>query len=85
MGSAPELSRQLAARFGLERSEVHNGIADCGAPQQFVLPVDVMEKTRIYVSKRPVRVGDRFHPVTRWAAYSKQALSRRGDSRRESW
>ncbi|MET8876168.1 ATP-binding protein [Nocardia sp. NPDC004604] len=78
VGSGPELSRQLAARFGLERAdwqvEVHNSIAERGAPQKFVLrdlPVDVMEETRIDVAKRPVWIGDRFLPVTGWAAYSK--------------
>lgn len=79
VASGPELSRQLAARFGLERTdwqvEVRNSISERGAPQRFVLrdlPVDVMEETKIDVSKRPVWIGDRFLPVTGWAAYSKQ-------------
>ncbi|MEV2225071.1 hypothetical protein AB0E01_35110 [Nocardia vinacea] len=76
VGSGPELSRQLPARFGLERSdwhvEVHHSIADRGAPQQFVLrdlPVDVMEETRIDVSKRPGSLppGDRMGGLFRTA------------------
>ncbi|WP_433577799.1 ATP-binding protein [Nocardia brasiliensis] len=79
VGTGPELSRQLAARFGLERSDwqvrVHNSIAERGAPQQFVLrdlSIDLLADTRIDVGKRPVPHGDEFLPVSGWAAYSKQ-------------
>ncbi|MFI9506020.1 ATP-binding protein [Nocardia sp. NPDC052566] len=77
VNTGPELSRQLAARFGLERTDwqvsVRNSLA-AGRPQMFLLsdlPIDLMEETKIDVSTQPVRVGDRFLPVTGWAAYSK--------------
>ncbi|MGQ4618810.1 ATP-binding protein [Nocardia sp. R7R-8] len=78
VNSGPELNRQLAARFGIERPdwrvEVHNSAAD-GAAESFILsdlPIDVMEETRIDVRPRPVRVGHQFLPVAGWVAYSKQ-------------
>ncbi|KZM70178.1 ATP-binding protein [Nocardia terpenica] len=76
VNSGPELNRQLAARFGIERSdwrvEVHNGAV---AGESFILsdlPIDVMEETRIDLAHRPVRVGRAQLPVTGWVAYSKQ-------------
>ncbi|ATL69515.1 ATP-binding protein [Nocardia terpenica] len=75
VNSGPELNRQLAARFGIERSdwrvEVHNAVAG----ESFILsdlPIDVMEETRIDLAHRPVRVGRAQLPVTGWVAYSKQ-------------
>ncbi|MEG8180444.1 ATP-binding protein [Nocardia terpenica] len=75
VNSGPELNRQLAARFGVERSdwrvEVHNAVAG----ESFILsdlPIDVMEETRIDLAHRPVRVGRAQLPVTGWVAYSKQ-------------
>ncbi|WP_280264752.1 ATP-binding protein [Nocardia wallacei] len=77
--SGPELNRQLAARFGIERPdwrvEVANSAADPPGSEGFVLsdlPIDVMEETRIDVGRRPVRFGRQFLPVTGWVAYSKQ-------------
>jgi hypothetical protein len=78
VNSGPELNRQLASRFGLERRDwrvvVRNSVAADGELEQFILsdlPIDVMEETRIDVAKRPVRVGNRYFPVTGWVAYSK--------------
>ncbi|WP_225727775.1 MULTISPECIES: ATP-binding protein [unclassified Nocardia] len=77
VNTGPELSRQLAARFGLERTDwqvcVRNSLS-VGRPQMFLLsdlPIDLMEETRIDVSKMPVRVGNQYLPVSGWAAYSK--------------
>ncbi|MFI5779222.1 ATP-binding protein [Nocardia sp. NPDC051570] len=76
VNSGPELNRQLAARFGIERPdwrvEVRNSAA---AEENFILSdlaIDVMEETRIDVAHRPVRVGRQFLPVSGWVAYSKQ-------------
>ncbi|GGL31757.1 ATP-binding protein [Nocardia jinanensis] len=78
VASGGELSRQMAARFGLERSdwqvEVHNSIAAADQPRNFLLrdlAIDVMEETRIDVADRPVEVGERFLPVAGWVAYAK--------------
>ncbi|WP_330230697.1 ATP-binding protein [Nocardia sp. NBC_00508] len=78
VNSGPELNRQLAARFGIERPdwrvEVHNS-AVAGSEESFILsdlPIDVMEETRIDVRHRPVRAGHQFLPVSGWVAYSKQ-------------
>ncbi|WP_217441150.1 ATP-binding protein [Nocardia barduliensis] len=78
VNSGPELNRQLAARFGIERPdwrvEVHNSAVE-GAGESFILsdlPIDVMEETRIDVRQRPVRVANQFLPVAGWVAYSKQ-------------
>lgn len=75
VNSGSELSRQLAARFGIERSDwrvqVHNSIGD----EEFTLcdlPIDVMEETRVDVSRVPVRLGNQYLPVSGWIAYSKQ-------------
>ncbi|RJO78875.1 ATP-binding protein [Nocardia panacis] len=77
VNTGPELSRQLAARFGLERADwqvcVRNNLA-IGRQQMFMLsdlPIDLMEETRIDVAKRPVRMGNLFLPVAGWVAYSK--------------
>ncbi len=78
VNSGPELSRQLAGRFGIERTdwrvEVHNSAAQ-GKQESFILSdlaIDVMEETRVDVSARPVRAGRQYLPVTGWIAYSKQ-------------
>ncbi|RMI35488.1 ATP-binding protein [Nocardia stercoris] len=78
VNSGPELNRQLAARFGIERTdwrvEVHNSAVAAQA-ESFILsdlPVDVMEETRVDVSTRPVRSGRQYLPVTGWVAYSRQ-------------
>ncbi|WP_063629994.1 ATP-binding protein [Nocardia sp. BMG51109] len=75
VNSGPELNRQLAARFGIERPdwrvEVHNGLV---AGESFILsdlPIDVMEETRVDVVRRPVRLGRQTLPVSGWIAYSK--------------
>ncbi len=77
VNTGPELSRQLAARFGLERTDwqvvVRNTMA-AAESEMFMLsdlPIDLMDETKIDVGKSPVRVGNRFLPVTGWAAYSK--------------
>ncbi|MCM6776598.1 ATP-binding protein [Nocardia sp. CDC159] len=76
VNSGPELNRQLAARFGIERPdwrvEVRNGAATDESFTLSDLPIDVMEETRIDVAHRPVRVGRGFLPVSGWVAYSKQ-------------
>lgn len=76
VSSGPALNRQLAARFGIERSdwrvEVHNS-ADANR-ESFTLshlPIDVLEETRIELAHRPVRVGRQLLPVSGWVAYSK--------------
>ncbi|QLY29992.1 ATP-binding protein [Nocardia huaxiensis] len=70
-----ELNRQLAARFGIERSdwrvEVRNSIGN-DAFTLSDLPIDVMEETRIDVSRVPVRFGRQYLPLSGWIAYSKQ-------------
>lgn len=77
VNTGPELSRQLAARFGLERRDwqvcVRNSLV-AGRQQMFLLsdlPIDLMDETRIDVAKRPVRMGNRYLPVSGWVAYSK--------------
>ncbi len=76
VNSGPELNRQLAARFGIERPdwrvEVYNSAASDQSFALSLLPVDVMDETRIDVGQRPVRVGRQFLPVSGWVAYSKQ-------------
>ncbi|MCX4093995.1 ATP-binding protein [Nocardia sp. alder85J] len=76
VNSGPELNRQLAARFGIERPdwrvEVRNSGGDGESFTLSDLPVDVMEETRIDVAERPVRYGRGQLPVSGWVAYSKQ-------------
>ncbi|MBL1080001.1 ATP-binding protein [Nocardia sp. 2] len=74
VNSGHELNRQLAARFGIERSdwrvEVRNSIGN----EAFTLsdlPIDVMEETRIDVARVPVRFGRQYLPLSGWIAYSK--------------
>ncbi|WP_019930075.1 ATP-binding protein [Nocardia sp. BMG111209] len=76
VNSGPELNRQLAARFGIERSdwrvEVHNSAGEGESFTLSDLPVDVMEETRVDVADRPVRYGRGQLPVSGWVAYSRQ-------------
>ncbi|WP_330182415.1 ATP-binding protein [Nocardia sp. NBC_01503] len=75
VNSGTELSRQLASRFGIERSDWRVRVCNCIGQESFTLsdlPIDVMEDTRIDVSRVPVRFGHKFLPVSGWIAYSKQ-------------
>ncbi|WP_067571594.1 ATP-binding protein [Nocardia acidivorans] len=75
VNSGTELSRQLASRFGIERSDWQVRVRNCIGAESFTLsdlPIDVMEDTRIDVSRVPVRFGHKFLPVSGWIAYSKQ-------------
>ena len=70
-----ELDRQLAARFGLSQSKWSVRLEDSTGADEPIdlgsLNVDVMPGTRIDVDSRPVRVDDRFLPVSGWVAYAK--------------
>ena len=69
-----DLSRQMAARFGLSQTNWRVQIQDSGDQYPIVvgeLNVDLMENTRIHVDDRPVHVDDRFLPVSGWVAYAK--------------
>ncbi|MGW4354059.1 ATP-binding protein [Nocardia sp. NPDC004582] len=75
VNSGTELNRQLAARFGIERQDWRVEVRNAIGRESFVLsrlPIDVMEETRIDVSRVPVRFGRQYLPVTGWIAYSKQ-------------
>ncbi|WP_405139265.1 ATP-binding protein [Nocardia sp. NBC_01388] len=75
VNSGTELSRQLASRFGIERSDWRVEVRNCIGQESFTLsdlPIDVMEDTRIDLSRVPVRFGHKFLPVSGWIAYSKQ-------------
>ncbi|WP_153807898.1 ATP-binding protein [Nocardia sp. SYP-A9097] len=75
VNTGTELSRQLASRFGIERSDWRVLVRNCIGRESFTLsdlPIDVMEDTRIDVSRVPVRFGHKFLPVSGWIAYSKQ-------------
>ncbi|WP_327144709.1 ATP-binding protein [Nocardia sp. NBC_01327] len=75
VNSGTELSRQLASRFGIERSDWRVQVRNCIGQESFTLsdlPIDVMEDTRIDLSRVPVRFGHKFLPVSGWIAYSKQ-------------
>ena len=70
-----ELDRQLAARFGLSQSNWSVRLDDSTGENEPIdlgtLNVDVMPGTRIEVDNRPVKVEDRFLPVSGWVAYAK--------------
>ncbi len=70
-----ELDRQLAARFGLSQSNWSVRLKDNAGGDDPIdlgtLNVDVMPGTRIEVDNRPVKVEDRFLPVSGWVAYAK--------------
>lgn len=70
-----ELDRQLAARFGLSQSNWSVRLEDSTRKDSPIelgtLNVDVMSGTRIVVDDRPVKVEDKFLPVTGWVAYAK--------------
>ncbi|WP_067692635.1 ATP-binding protein [Nocardia jejuensis] len=75
VNSGTELSRQLAARFGIERSDWRVLVRNSIGSESFLLSdlaIDVMEETRVDVGRVPVRFGRQFLPVTGWIAYSKQ-------------
>ncbi|MFC3438565.1 ATP-binding protein [Nocardia seriolae] len=75
VNSGTELNRQLAARFGIERTDWRVEVRNAIGQESFILsqlPIDVMEETRIDVSRVPVRFGRQFLPITGWIAYSKQ-------------
>ncbi|MEV6065576.1 ATP-binding protein [Nocardia sp. NPDC052001] len=75
VNTGTELSRQLASRFGIERSDWRVRVRNCIGQESFTLSdlaIDVMEDTRIDVSRVPVRFGHKFLPITGWIAYSKQ-------------
>lgn len=81
VASGPELDRQLAARFGLSRTDwvvrVENSAAedtDGIEDRQFYLgdlKVDMLEGTKIEVNSRPVSYDDNFLPVSGWVGYAK--------------
>jgi len=81
VASGDELNRQLAARFGLQRSDwvvsVKNSIADDADGSELTefvlgdLKIDKMDQTEIDVSSRPVEFDGQFLPVSGWIAYSK--------------
>ncbi len=70
-----ELDRQLAARFGLSQStwsvRLEDSIGKDDPISLGTLNVDVLPCTRIEVDDRPVKVEDRFLPVSGWVAYAK--------------
>ncbi|MGV9411140.1 ATP-binding protein [Nocardia sp. NPDC003693] len=75
VNSGTELSRQLASRFGIERSDWRVQVRNSAGTESFTLsdlPIDVMEDTRVDVGRVPVRFGHKFLPVSGWIAYSKQ-------------
>ena len=73
------LTRQLAARFGLDRPDWQVRIVDASrtaAPIELTgeeLDVDVLDATRVDVSTRPVMMPDGTQlPVTGWMAYARE-------------
>ncbi|MEW2140331.1 ATP-binding protein [Streptomyces sp. NPDC005409] len=72
-----ELNRQLAARFGLERSDWRVSVQNASSPtERFTLgqlKIDLMEGTRIDLSNRPVAFESSFLPVTGYVAYSEKS------------
>ncbi|WP_405491446.1 ATP-binding protein [Nocardia sp. NBC_00511] len=74
VNTGTELNRQLASRFGIERTDWRVEVRNAAGPESFILsqlPIDVMEETRVDVGRVPVRYGRQFLPVTGWIAYSK--------------
>ncbi|MFI0424575.1 ATP-binding protein [Spongiactinospora sp. 9N601] len=82
--SKEELDRQLAARFGLERSDwqvqifnssTHDGQGHVQGSDSFILGrlnIDVFDETRIIVDNRPIPTDQGVYlPVTGWVAYAK--------------
>ncbi|MFI1913239.1 ATP-binding protein [Nocardia sp. NPDC020380] len=75
VNSGTELSRQLASRFGIERSDWRVEVRNTIGSESFTLSdlaIDVMEETRIDVGRVPVRFGRNYLPMSGWIAYSKQ-------------
>lgn len=75
VNSGTELSRQLASRFGIERSDWRVEVRNAIGSESFTLSdlaIDVMEETRIDVGRVPVRFGRNYLPMSGWIAYSKQ-------------
>ncbi|BBJ43386.1 hypothetical protein SSPO_061040 [Streptomyces antimycoticus] len=75
--SRDELNRQLAARFGLERSDWRVLIKNSSSmTDQFMLgqlKIDLLEGTRIDLNDRPVPFESSFLPVTGYVAYSEKS------------
>ncbi|MFF7384328.1 ATP-binding protein [Streptomyces griseoluteus] len=75
--SRDELNRQLAARFGLERSDWRVRVRNASSlSEEFTLgqlKIDLMEGTRIDLSDRPVPFESSFLPVTGYVAYSEKS------------
>jgi len=74
--SKEELSRQLAARFGVARADwlvsVANSLDENDSFDVGELPIEVLEGTRLDVSEEDgVQTPDGPMPVTGWVAYSK--------------
>ncbi len=75
--SKDELNRQLAARFGLERSDWRVCVKNASSmTDKFTLgrlKIDLMEGTRIDLADRPVPFESSFLPVTGYVAYSEKS------------
>lgn len=75
--SQEELNRQLAARFGLERSDWRVCVKNASSlSEEFTLgqlKIDLMEGTRIDLANRPVPFESSFLPVTGYVAYSEKS------------
>ncbi|MFL1901042.1 ATP-binding protein [Streptomyces tauricus] len=75
--SKDELNRQLAARFGLERSDWRVCVKNASSmTEKFTLgrlKIDLMEGTRIDLNDRPVPFESSYLPVTGYVAYSEKS------------
>ena len=75
--SKEDLDRQLAARFGLRQKNWSVRLEDSTRRDSSIelgtLHVEIMLGTRIDVDNRPVRIEDRFLPVSGWVAYAKHS------------
>ena len=71
------LHRQLTARFGIGQKNWNVRLEDsAGEKASFELgklPMESLSDTRIEVNERPVKVADRWLPVSGWVAYAKDA------------
>ncbi|AEJ40347.1 hypothetical protein TPY_2179 [Sulfobacillus acidophilus TPY] len=69
------LHRQLAARFGLSRSEWEVEVHDTLTKDSFFvgeLQIDILDDTRIDLENRPIVLDNqRILPITGWVAYAK--------------
>lgn len=70
-----DLSRQMAARFGLSQVNWSVQLLDSDRNQPSIvvgdLSVDLMENTRISVNERPVTADELSLPVSGWIAYAR--------------